>query len=343
MRLLVAVLLCSHVLLASPASGDQTFPYKTCVAADEVYVRSGPGQNYYPTDKLRRGQEVEVYRHDPGGWCAIRPVDGSFSWVSGRFLKPTDHNLAVVTEEGVSARVGSRFSDIREVVQVRLRKGEVVEILEGPPQGGRGSQGWFKIAPPSGEFRWVSAKYLDASYPRDGLRKAPPPERICTLGTIATTMTRRRMRPRRVGADHPRGRDARLGSAGRRIVPRQAGQAAIAHGRGISSGVGADRLGAFRDVDRGADGLVVRFVAGADEPVVGPGADGGGTGPRPAAGQQDRPLRRHQAASGRGPGDARPDRPEQPVVGPAAAARRRRRDGRRSGSTRTAASTAWAS
>ena len=177
MRLLVAVLLCSHVLCASPASGDQAFPYKTCVAADDVYVRSGPGQNYYPTDKLRRGQEVEVYRHDPGGWCAIRPVDGSFSWVSGRFLKPTDDNLAVVIEEGVSARVGSRFSDIREVVQVRLRKGEVVAILEGPPQGGRGSQGWFKIAPPSGEFRWVSAKYLDASYPRDGLRKAPPPER----------------------------------------------------------------------------------------------------------------------------------------------------------------------
>jgi len=177
MRLLVAAFLCSHVLLASPASGDQTFPYKTTVAADDVYVRSGPGQNYYPTDKLRRGQEVEVYRHDPGGWCAIRPVDGSFSWVSGRFLKPTDNNLAVVIEEGVSARVGSRFSDIREVVQVRLRKGEVVAILEGPPQGGRGSQGWFKIAPPSGEFRWVSAKYLDASYPRDGLRKAPPPER----------------------------------------------------------------------------------------------------------------------------------------------------------------------
>ena len=79
----------------------------------------------------------------------------------------------MVTEEGVSARVGSRFSDIREVVQVRLRKGEVVEILEGPPHGG-GGNGWFKIAPPSGEFRWVSAKYLDANYPRDGVRKAPP-------------------------------------------------------------------------------------------------------------------------------------------------------------------------
>jgi SH3-like domain-containing protein len=178
MRLLVPLLLCIDFLLASPAIGEQNFPYTTCVAADDVYVRSGPGQNYYPTDKLKRGQEVEVYRHDPGGWCAIRPVDGSFSWVSGRFIKPTEDNLAAVTENGVSARVGSRFSDIREVVQVRLQKGEVVEILDPPPRGAAsGPSTWFKIAPPSGEFRWVSAKYLDADYPRDGVRKTPPPER----------------------------------------------------------------------------------------------------------------------------------------------------------------------
>jgi SH3-like domain-containing protein len=172
MRPIAAMLLCCQVMLSSPASGEQTFPYTSIVATDDVYVRSGPGQNYYPTDKLKRGQEVEVYRHDPGGWCAIRPVDGSFAWVLGRYLKPTDDGLAVVTDDGVSARVGSRFSDIREVVQVRLQKGEMVEILDPPPHGaGWGENAWFKIAPPSGEFRWVSAKYLDADYPRDGVRK----------------------------------------------------------------------------------------------------------------------------------------------------------------------------
>ncbi len=178
MRWLIAIILGGHLLFSSPVSGDQPFPYKACVVIDDVYVRSGPGQNYYSTDKLKRGQEVEVYRHDPGGWCAIRPVDGSFTWVSGRYLKPTDDNLAVVTEDGVSARVGSRFSTIREVVQVRLQKGEVVAILEPPPRGaGWGENAWFKIAPPSGEFRWVSAKYLDANYPRDGVRKAPLAEK----------------------------------------------------------------------------------------------------------------------------------------------------------------------
>src|SRR5664279_1510721 len=104
MRPLVAIILCGFALLPSAASGKATFPYKASAVADDVFVRSGPGQSYYATDKLKRGQEVEVYRHDPGGWCAIRPVDGSFTWVSGRYLRPTEGNLAVVTEDGVSAR-----------------------------------------------------------------------------------------------------------------------------------------------------------------------------------------------------------------------------------------------
>ena len=165
------MLFCCSLLLPSAANGQPTFPYKASAVADDVYVRSGPGQNYYATDKLKRGQQVEVYRHDPGGWCAIRPVEGSFTWVSGRFLKPTKHNLAVVTEEGVAARVGSRFGDTRDVIQVRLHKGEVVEVLESPRDDGRGASQWYKIAPPSGEFRWVSSKYLDAEYPHDGLRR----------------------------------------------------------------------------------------------------------------------------------------------------------------------------
>jgi SH3-like domain-containing protein len=182
MRPLFLILLCGVVLLPATAVGQPSFPYKASAVTDDVYVRSGPGQNYYATDKLKRGQQVEVYRHDPGGWCAIRPIEGSFTWVSGRFLKPTKHHLAVVTDEGVAARVGSRFGDTRDVIQVRLRKGEVVEVLETPTNEGRGIP-WYKIAPPSGEFRWVSSKYLDAQYPHDGLggrhvdrRSSEPPD-----------------------------------------------------------------------------------------------------------------------------------------------------------------------
>ena len=170
MRLLLAVCVSCCGLIASSASGEPTFPYKAFINDENVYIRCGPGQGYYPTDKFKAGQEVEVYRHDPGGWYAIKPPEGSFSWVSDRFLKPGTEGLAVVTDDRVAARVGSRFSNIRDVVQVRLHKAEVVEVLEAKTAG-NGSRTWYKIAPPSGEFRWVFGKYVDTDYPHDGVRK----------------------------------------------------------------------------------------------------------------------------------------------------------------------------
>ena len=176
MRAFLAVAVsCLYCVVCGYAPADEaTLPYKAYVTADDVYVRSGPGQSYYPTEKLKAGQEVEVYRHDPGGWRAIRPPEGSFSWVSGRFLKPGVDNLAVVTEDRVAARVGSRFSDCRNVVQVRLHQAEVVEVLE-KKQSANGTV-WYKIAPPSGEFRWVFGKYVDAQRSA-GVRKTGDNER----------------------------------------------------------------------------------------------------------------------------------------------------------------------
>ena len=139
------------------------FPYVAYVNSTDVYVRSGPGRDYYPTDKLQKGERVEVYRHDPGGWFAIRPPRGSFSWVSSRHLDSLDDELAVVNSERVVARVGSVFSDVRDVIQVRLERDEKIELAE-PPTG---DSPWCKIAPPAGEFRWVFAKYVDRDLPAD--------------------------------------------------------------------------------------------------------------------------------------------------------------------------------
>jgi uncharacterized protein YraI len=155
------------------ALAEQTFPYKAYVNTADVYIRSGPGEDYYPTDKLKIGQELEIYRHDPGGWFAIRPPEGNYSWVAARYLDRLQNRLAKVNADRVAARVGSRFSDARDVIQVRLQKGEMVEILQTRNESdGQGqSATWCKIAPPSGEFRWVFGKYVDPEYPRDGLRK----------------------------------------------------------------------------------------------------------------------------------------------------------------------------
>ncbi len=159
------------------AAEERQFPYTAYANSDDVYIRSGPGKNYYPTEKLSRGEAVEIYRHDPGGWYAIRPPHGSFSWVPARLLQPTSGHLATVNGDRVVSRVGSRFSDVRDVIQVRLDRGEEVEIIEikSLMTGGQSEQ-WCKIAPPAGEFRWVFGKFVDEVAPAPDHKLADEPD-----------------------------------------------------------------------------------------------------------------------------------------------------------------------
>jgi hypothetical protein len=160
------------------------FPYTAYVSIDDAYVRSGPGKHYYPTDKLVRGDAVEVYRQDPGGWLAIRPPHKSFSWVPASRLQPTRKHLAIVTGDRVASHVGSRLDESRDVVQVRLERGEEVEIIAAEPITVDGQQElWCKIAPPSGEFRWIYGKFVDRTQP------APMPPEIVRepIGTPPST------------------------------------------------------------------------------------------------------------------------------------------------------------
>ena len=152
-------------LYVAVAMADETFPYTAYVMSDDVYVRSGPGKNYYPTEKLVRGSEVEVYRHDPGGWFAIRPPQGSFAWVVGSDVRqlPDRAGVAEVAKDHTLAFVGSRFSDVRDVRQVKLDRGELVEILGEKrfvAEGNSKAETWYRIAPPAGEFRWVAGKFV---------------------------------------------------------------------------------------------------------------------------------------------------------------------------------------
>jgi hypothetical protein len=163
MRACCAICIFRSVLLAAFSVGAEEFPYKAYLNANDVYVRSGPGKNYYPTDKLQRGAEVEVYRHDPGGWYAIRPPEDSYSWIAGRQLNILEDNLAEVIRPDVVAYVGSKFSDVHDVRQVKLDQGELVEILGekrfvSPDNGA--AETWYKIAPPRGEFRWVFGRFV---------------------------------------------------------------------------------------------------------------------------------------------------------------------------------------
>jgi uncharacterized protein YgiM (DUF1202 family) len=143
--------------IAQPAAADTT-PYEAAVITPRAQVRSGPSERFYPTDTLERGDIVEVYREEAGGWLAIRPPEDSFSWVSGRHLKVRSDGLAEVARDGIDSRIGSRMSGKRNAAQVRLKKGEVVEVIDEEMAAG---QRWYRIAPPAGEFRWIHATNVE--------------------------------------------------------------------------------------------------------------------------------------------------------------------------------------
>lgn len=150
------------------AFADETFPYVAYVVHADSYVRSGPGQRYYPTQQLPQGFAMEVYRHDGNGWCAIRPPEGSFSWVAAHEVRLVEPNVAEVIAERTVTRVGSTLSPTRSAVQVLLERGERVAVAPGKPSD---DPNWLRVVPPAGEFRWIAARDLGRQAP---LEVAPP-------------------------------------------------------------------------------------------------------------------------------------------------------------------------
>ncbi len=142
----------------------ESFPYVAYVQEENTYVRSGPGQRYYPTSQLSQGFAVEVYRHEADGWCAIRPPEGSFSWIGSHQVKQVDTRVVEIVDDHVVTRVGSVLSPNRSAVQVLLPKGERVELLT---VGEEDDPRWVRVAPPSGEFRWIAASTISRQPPME--------------------------------------------------------------------------------------------------------------------------------------------------------------------------------
>ena len=135
---------------------SREFPYDAVVDAPEVYVRSGPGEDFYPTTKLKRGDKVHVHRHDPGGWYMIAPPPGSFSWIAARYVRRTGQTAGELSEDFVSVWVGSEFGDESSVFQRRLSRGEEI-VVTGRKEMRRhnGTERMLRIRPPRNEWRWI--------------------------------------------------------------------------------------------------------------------------------------------------------------------------------------------
>lgn len=146
----------------NPAQNQVVF-FSIPVAADAAVVRSGPSEDAYPTGSVAKNRYVEAYFRSADGWCAIRPPQGSFSWVNAKFVRrENDSTGRIVSTSGkaVPSRVGGATVEESALVQVGLKNGTTVKILD-ETRLADGSA-WLKIAPPSGEFRWIRANDLIA-------------------------------------------------------------------------------------------------------------------------------------------------------------------------------------
>src|SRR5687768_5544825 len=65
------------------------------VNADNVYVRSGAGENYYPTMKLSKGTKLTVIG-EKFDWLKIVPPEGSFSFVGKHYVEKTGEGVGKV-------------------------------------------------------------------------------------------------------------------------------------------------------------------------------------------------------------------------------------------------------
>jgi len=187
---------------ASLADSTKLLPAKVRVAGDQTYLRAGPSDDFYPTERLARDAEVEIWAFDASGYAAVRPVAGSFSWVRAADVDDeallddgaeaaspvTAGRIGVIVEDGAVARIGSQLNDLRHVAQVRLEAGERVRILEEVRiASGRHAGLWMRIEPPAGEFRW--AKLGDLALPPALAAFAPrPAAAAATTGSALTAL-----------------------------------------------------------------------------------------------------------------------------------------------------------
>ena len=74
----VLIFACPNFLIGQSENDEIEFPYQALILNDGASIHSGPGSSHYATRKLKQGDAVEVYRHDPGGWKRNPPGQWKF-------------------------------------------------------------------------------------------------------------------------------------------------------------------------------------------------------------------------------------------------------------------------
>lgn len=160
--LLISSLSFTTILLAQeqsvPEVENAKQQFEGRINSNAVYVRSGPGENYYPTLKLDRGASIKVVgiRYD---WLKVIPPEGSFSYVAKAYVeKRGDGSVGRVTRNDLNVRAGSSLNQMKTSVQSRLNENDDVQIVGEQDE-------YFKIVPPKDAYLYVNKRYVDPVKP----------------------------------------------------------------------------------------------------------------------------------------------------------------------------------
>ena len=175
---------------AAPAAAvdNSKVSFAGTVNSNAVYVRSGPGENYYATLKLDKGANVTVVglKFD---WLKIVPPDGSFCYVAKAYVeKRGDGTVGRVTKPDLNVRAGSDLNAMKTTVQTKLDQNEDVTILGEQDE-------YFKIKPPQGAYLYVNKQFVDpvkqlppvATGNANGVESEPVSSAPTTAPIISTT------------------------------------------------------------------------------------------------------------------------------------------------------------
>ncbi|MBN1805692.1 MAG: hypothetical protein JW837_10605 [Sedimentisphaerales bacterium] len=147
-----------------------SFPYMAEITGDNLYVRSGPGTNYYFCSKLSKGDKVKIVGKQ-FSWLRIVPPPGSFSWISMQYVNidPDNTSSGTVTGDRVRVYTGSEYEEPLHstYLQGKLNRGDKVRLL------GEQKDDYYKIAPPSFAYLWVSSKFTKP-LPGQTVKKVTP-------------------------------------------------------------------------------------------------------------------------------------------------------------------------
>jgi hypothetical protein len=133
------------------------------ITADDVEVRSGPSPTFYATSKLRRGDKVQLVKTDKSapGWLAIKPPDGSQSWVEARFVtvqQNPSYGVIKSNPDLIGIRPASLLKGQQEqlgVESAKIEPGTQVTILGKAEWDEKSTTTWYPIQPPERDVRYI--------------------------------------------------------------------------------------------------------------------------------------------------------------------------------------------